>query len=163
MNATFPRTPSLAATLAPSTVPVVQHPLAPGGDAARQAIQNQLYYTQFYHSGRTDGLPDDERMSKAISLVQVAAHLPVTGVFNDDVRQAIDRYKSTLRFDVPTAPPPVTPAPPLDMPTPAAMQPPRRSLVRDLATFAILTSPAWGLLLLTTRPWARLRAAGTRR
>ena len=38
----------------------------------------------------------------------------------------------------------------------AAMTP-QRSFARDLATFAILTSPAWGLLLFIQRPWEKLR------
>ena len=130
--------------------------LAPGGDPTLQRAQAYLYWTEFY-KGRQDGLPDVdlERMPKAIDLVQIAAHLPRTRVFNDDVRLAIERFVRTGDFleALPAAPLPVTVAAP---------PPPQRSLVRDLATFAILTSPAWGVLLLLQRPWTKL-GIGTRR
>ena len=212
----------------------VKQNLAPNGDPTRFAIQSDLYNTQFY-KGRTDGLPDPERMDAAIKLVQIAAHLPVTGIFNDDVHDAIVRLRqsgdyrtypeqfaeSALKdasqiawaqralaqlgyypkdgpFDgVATAPlmyafraferaNPVADvnrygwlptaelvqgvrkalatrglSPDLPMMT-AAMPPPQRSLIRDLATFAILTSPAWGLLLYIKRPWRRLAPRSSR-
>ena len=203
--------------------------LAPGGDPARQAIQSHLYYTQFY-KGRTDGHPDDERMDTAIKLVQIAAHLlPVTGIFDNDVRDAIVRFRENQSFlTYPEAfaegalkdptqiawaqralaalgyYPKTGPfdgearatlvdsfraferANPIDDnrfwwlptentvqevrkalavkgfspdapgPAPVGAMPPQRGLARDLATFAILTSPAWGLLLLIKRPWTKL-------
>ena len=138
------------ATLAPLAGPSGPFQLSPGGDPARQAIQSHLYYTQFY-KGRTDGHPDDERMNKAIMMVQVAAHLPVTGIFNDDVREAIARFRRTQNFREKEPPPVTTTSPPV-----TAMPPPPRSLVLELATFAILTSPAWGLLLYLRRPWTKL-------
>lgn len=142
------------ASVAPAVAPLVEvkHTLAPTGDPMRFAIQSDLYYTQFY-KGRTDGLPDPERMDAAIKLVQIAAHLPVTGIFNDDVHDAIVRYRRTRDFRA-TEPPSttMTTSPPITA-TPSRS----RSLIRDLATFAILTSPAWGFLLLIQRPWTKLR------
>lgn len=147
--------------VAPLSGPTGPFPLAPGGDPARQAIQTHLYHTQFY-KGRTDGLQDDERMTAAIKLVQIAAQLQPpgvspTGVFDDAVEQAIERYRKTASFDASPSPPPV------GVPIRAAAPPPQRSLARDLATFAILTSPAWGLLLLMKRPWTKLRLGGASR
>ena len=147
-------------TLAALPSPTGPFQLAPGGDPARQAVQSYLYYTQFY-KGRTDGLPDDERMTAAIKLVQIAANLqppgvPPSGVFDDRVAQAIDRFRTTTSYEE-TSPPPL----PVGIPI-QAVAPPRTSLVRDLATFAILTSPAWGLLLFIQRPWTKLRPGGAR-
>lgn len=91
------------ATLAPLPNPSGgAFPLAPNGNRERQVIQTYLYQTQFY-KGRQDGLPDDERMDAAIKLVQIAAHLPVTGVFGDAERDAIDRYRSELQSFLPYA------------------------------------------------------------
>ena len=153
---------TLAAPFASTPLPGPTGPfvLAPGGDPARQAIQSRLYYTQYY-KGRTDGLPDDERMTAAIKLVQIAARLqpPLvqpTGVYDRAVEQAIDRYRRTGSFDA-SAPPVTTTAP-----SPVAAAPPSRSLARDLVTFAVLTSPAWGLLLLMNRPWTRLGGGRSR-
>ena len=229
-------TPTLtASTLAPLPSPDGSpFRLAPNGNARRQAVQTYLYHTQFY-KGRQDGLPDDERMDAAIKLVQIAAHLPVTGVFGDAERDAVLRYRDmhsfrsyadtfaqgalkepsqivwaqralaalghypkTGPFDgeaslalvnafraferananllgdehryswLPTektvqAVRSALTAKGLSPDTPGGligtMSPPK-SFLRDLATFAILTSPAWGLLLFIQRPWTKLRLPG---
>ena len=145
--------PTLSIPLGPNGVPLGPSGpfvLGQGGDAARQRVQAYLYWTQFY-KGRQDGFPDDERMAAAIELVQIAARLPRTRVFNDDVRLAIERYVRTGDF---------LEAPPV--PIAVAAAPPQRSLARDLVTFAVLTSPAWGLLLFIQRPWTKLRIGASR-
>ena len=153
---------SLASTPAGSLAPLPTpdgspFPFAPNGNARRHAVQTYLYHTQFYPGGRTDGLPDDVRMDAAIRLVQIAARLPETGVFNDEVRAAIERYRATASFrDDPPNVPVGTPGGVTA--TPSAP----RSFARDLATFAILTSPAWGLLLFIQRPWTKLRLSQSR-
>ena len=152
-SALGPHAATLVATLVALPGPSGPFRLSPGGDPARQAIQSHLYYTQFY-KGRTDGHPDDERMDAAIKLVQIAAHLPVTGIFDNDVRDAIARFRRTQNFRE-NGPSPASP--PIASSPASAMSPPR-SLVRELATFAILTSPAWGFLLIRQlRTGARAR------
>lgn len=134
-------------------------------DPQRAEIQRLLQLTQFY-KGRTDGYPEDERMDAAIRMVQIAAHLPVTGFFDAGVRAAILRNMATGDYKVQVPLTPITTLEIKDAPSPttttttspssSSSSRPRTSLLHDLATFAILTSPAWGTLLLLNRPWTKL-------
>ncbi len=95
----FPTTGQIALPTILGGVP--DHAAATSASAAyypqRAAIQRELQYAAQFYKGRTDGAPDDERMKAAISLVQVEADLPVTGVYDEAVHQAIENYRTSAQ------------------------------------------------------------------
>lgn len=145
-------------------------------DLTRLAIQKDLYNTQFY-KGRTDGrLGDEDRMTAAISLVQIRAGLPVTGIYDDAVHRAIAAFVSShgqswsgfspSPFPLPSPTSPTTSHVPTPIGVPIGQGKPKRSLAvgiaAALALAAIVAYLEWkGHAAETTRS-RRARQTGKR-